>query len=384
MIGLRLSRRLAPVFCAALLAAAPAGAAEREPDDVNGLIAQARGEIARLRDALVAAENALSVEEARIEGAIQRGDREEDVLRRIEERRRRLALDRRALKLTGACEDAFDRLDSLVDVERATRCVEQDDVTADLVGQIDCGKLALRADRGQGVSVTGYVGEEAALAEIEGRFGPAAIASVEIKPWPICEALDTLTIPMNSDDRPKIAMLSRKSRIRYGESLAFQVTSPSFPAFLYLAYLQADGSVVNLTPRLGPIREQMRPNARLRFGDGRNGRRTFTASAPPGPEAIVAVAARSPIQELEALEIARDGQYWQGRPGGALIDRGRYLEILNESLKDRGAKNRGVDNSGESARRGKVRGLVRSFSRKPAGADREVSADVAYITIEAR
>ena len=91
------------------------------------------------------------------------------------------------------------------------------------------------------------------------------------------------------------------------------------PAFLYVVYIEDDGTVVNLRPRRGPLREQTQPTDKpLLFGDGREGRPTFRitglrstdeagqprAKGDPhrGHEAIIVIAARAPIQELEDEE----------------------------------------------------------------------------------
>lgn len=145
-----------------------------------------------------------------------------------------------------------------------------------------------------------------------------ASADVDLRPWPICEALLTLEEPLRRPGRPKVELVGGDRPLRVGDRFALQATSPDVPAFLYLVYVEDDGTVVNLAPRLGPMRRQLEPGTVLQFGDGQSGRPTFKVTRPKGldesgrprdkfdpergHEAVIAIAARAPIDELEALE----------------------------------------------------------------------------------
>ena len=130
----------------------------------------------------------------------------------------------------------------------------------------------------------------------------ANVDDVAVRPYPVCEALKTLGPLTRSPISPQIRMLGGRTDLRYGDSLAFEVLAPPVPSFLYLVYIDAEGTAVNLVPRQNVMRQQHLPGARQVFGDGGPGRLTFTASPPTGDEAIIAIAARSPIAALEALE----------------------------------------------------------------------------------
>jgi hypothetical protein len=105
--------------------------------------------------------------------------------------------------------------------------------------------------------------------------------------------------------------------LRVGEPFSFTVTPPDFPSFLYVFYIEDDGTVVNLAPRTSLIRRQTGANApALIFGDGKDGRPRYTVaplksddvagiprvSGERGHEAVVVIAARSPIKEFEDRE----------------------------------------------------------------------------------
>ena len=155
----------------------------------------------------------------------------------------------------------------------------------------------------------GFVESRAELDALRRRHNGETEFDVNVRPWPICEALTTLEEPMAALSRPLIEMIAPRGTYRNGDLIGFRVTSPNFHSYLYVVYLQADGTVVNLVPRRGPLRREVLPGKRFTFGDGRNGRQTFEAQPPSGAEAIFAIASRSPIEELEKLEDGKGGQF---------------------------------------------------------------------------
>lgn len=207
----------------------------------------------------------------------------------------------------------------------------------------------------------GYVSSKAELDALVARdaLAPSQIADIKVRPYPVCEAMKTLDPALQAPARPTVRLLDEREPVRIGESLAFEVVSPDFPAFLYVAYLDAEGTVTNLAPRRGPIRRQLPPRTRLVYGDGLHGRQTFTASPPTGDEAVIVVASRSPIFELEALERPGNGQFVMpalDKPGAAeTADDRYYLTRLRAGLNDR---------------------------PDPSALAREVSAAVLHVTIE--
>ena len=133
---------------------------------------------------------------------------------------------------------------------------------------------------------------------------------IAITPWPQCEALLTFGPLAAVTDRPKLATLDRQLSYRFGQSFGFTIETPDYPSFVYLIYLQADGKAVNLLPRNGPVRQQTGPRTVLRLGEPGSQGPHFRASDPSGYEVAVAIAARSPISELEELE-REGGRYYK-------------------------------------------------------------------------
>jgi len=171
------------------------------------------------------------------------------------------------------------------------------------IAQDDQCALVFQTSAQGGASYEGFVESETELAELREQYGNDAVARVAVRPWPVCEALLTLDGPLAASSRPTISVDGGSDKVKFGDVLGFSVTTPDFPSFLYVVYLQADGTVVNLVPRRGPIRRQFGPRTVLKFGDGKEGRQKFRVGAPAGAETIVAIAAP---QSAGAARGARD------------------------------------------------------------------------------
>jgi papain like protease len=163
---------------------------------------------------------------------------------------------------------------------------------------------------------------------------PVVENAVAVRPWPVCEAMLTLREPMLARSRPQVSVAgSRPAKdaaggrwlagdavaLKVGDTFSIGVTAPDVPTFLYAFYIEDDGNVVNLTPRRGPIRKQVKPGEQIVIGGGpQQGQPTFTATKPKGRldpgdpmrghESVVVIAARAPIQELEDRETPKDAE----------------------------------------------------------------------------
>jgi Domain of unknown function (DUF4384)/Papain family cysteine protease len=162
---------------------------------------------------------------------------------------------------------------------------------------LSCGKVA--AERYGGSTVlTGYVSSLSDL-DLVKRVAEnginTSLGNLIVAPWPQCEALQTLEKPLTEDDQPKITIGAEE--FRGGDTLRIEIKSPAQISYLYIAYIQADGSVVNLAQPTGLVPQPTLPNTTLIFGDGQAGRAKFTVGPPYGREMIVALASRSPLFE---------------------------------------------------------------------------------------
>ena len=158
---------------------------------------------------------------------------------------------------------------------------------------IGCGRLAIE-ERSDRKFVVGFVGSHDDLATVREAAARSKVGvEVELRPWPQCEALMTLEKPLAGSERPSISM--PKTVYRDPETLAFDVSMAAFQGYLHVAYLQADGSVVNLAQSNPLVLSTLPAGTSLRFGDGLEGRSRFTVGAPFGKEMIVALASKSPL-----------------------------------------------------------------------------------------
>lgn len=172
-----------------------------------------------------------------------------------------------------------------------------------------CGHIDVRASGGQSV-LTGYVATDDDLNRVRliaASVPRTSLGTVTVAPWPQCEALQTLEKPLVVADRPGID-IGGSSDLHGGDPLRIQVRSPSQISYLYVSYIQADGSVVHLVQPNALVPEPTLPNQTQVFGSGEGGKPKFTVGPPFGREMIIAIASRSPLFDhpLPAQQTERD------------------------------------------------------------------------------
>jgi hypothetical protein len=162
------------------------------------------------------------------------------------------------------------------------------------LAELECSQVRILEHSGRKTFV-GFVGKEDDLAVVRAAAKGADVAVV-VRPWPQCEALLTLDKPLSRSDRPNV-MIRRTSgdTLASGERLVLEVETPSFPSYLHIAYIQADGPVLNLVqPGVGSFTAHP-PRSKLVIGDGLTGGTQFKVSAPFGREMLIVLVSRSPI-----------------------------------------------------------------------------------------
>ncbi len=172
-----------------------------------------------------------------------------------------------------------------------------------------CGRVNVEARGNQSV-LSGYVATEDDLSlvkSIAAKVPQTSLGTVILAPWPQCEALQTLEKPLGVADRPTID-IGPKSELHSGDELRIQVRSPAQISYLYVSYIQADGSVVHLVQPNGLLPQPTLPRQTLVFGTGEEGKQKFTIGPPFGREMILAIASRSPLfdHELPAHQTERE------------------------------------------------------------------------------
>jgi Papain family cysteine protease len=163
-----------------------------------------------------------------------------------------------------------------------------------VLAELECSQVRI-LEHGGRKTFGGFVGKEDDLATVRAAAKGADVAVV-VRPWPQCEALLTLDKPLSRSDRPNV-MIRRTSgdTLALGERLVLEVETPSFPSYLHIAYMQADGTVLNLVqPGVGSFTAHP-PRSKVVIGAGLTEGTQFRVSAPFGREMLIVLASRSPI-----------------------------------------------------------------------------------------
>jgi hypothetical protein len=163
-----------------------------------------------------------------------------------------------------------------------------------------CGVVKAETQGGQTV-LSGYVASDDDLNRVKmiaASVPNVALGNVVVAPWPQCEALQTLEKPLSIIDRPSVD-IGPSATLHEGDLLKIQVRSPGQISYLYVSYIQADGSVVHLVQPNALVPQPTLPNQTLSFGGGEDGKPKFRVSAPYGREMIIAIASRSPLFDHE-------------------------------------------------------------------------------------
>jgi hypothetical protein len=175
--------------------------------------------------------------------------------------------------------------------------------------KLACARVSVRA-RGRQSVLSGYVASDEDLKlvkSIAAGLPGVSVGDVIVTPWPQCEALQTLEKPLALADRPTID-IGPRAELRNGDQLNIQIRAPSQISYVYVAYIQADGSVVELVQPTGVVPQPTLPGQTLVFGSGEQGKPKFTIGPPFGREMIIAIASRSPLfeHELPAMQTERE------------------------------------------------------------------------------
>ncbi len=157
--------------------------------------------------------------------------------------------------------------------------------------------------------VSGYVAtdedRQRLMTSIDGLEAPhAPLVKIDVEPWPACEVLGTFSEPLAS---PKGLTLSvDKNPLKNGNALRIELTTPKFPSYIYVSYIQADGQVVHLHRYSDNGGKPFSPNAHITLGD----RGEYVISGPTfGHEMLVAIASPKPLLVIDRPQTETDRQY---------------------------------------------------------------------------
>jgi hypothetical protein len=156
--------------------------------------------------------------------------------------------------------------------------------------------------------LTGFVGTDKELEKLRQQWtGYAEDFNVQVRPWPQCEVLLTLASAIGEKGSPRLSTKGTKERFIEGEEMVFELVTPPTPSFVYVTYVQADGSVLTLM-QPGSELAPSKSGETVIFGDGKSGSPRFKAAPPFGTEMVLAVASASPLFDgpLPKLQTERE------------------------------------------------------------------------------
>jgi hypothetical protein len=160
-----------------------------------------------------------------------------------------------------------------------------------------CSRLSFKREIQQTL-ISGFVGTKDELEQIRKSYsGSQYKIDVQLRPWPQCEVLMTLDKALTAVDGPVVKTHRSNVLFKAKEPIVFGVKTPARPSFIYISYIQADGSVMHLEQPSWPMTVPTLSRSDYNLGDGLEGRARFTASPPFGREMVVVLAAASPLFE---------------------------------------------------------------------------------------
>ena len=178
------------------------------------------------------------------------------------------------------------------------------------LNNLSCARVTVEKQGDQNV-LWGFVasnGDLAFVRRLAAAIPNTAIGKIGVAPWPQCEVLQTLETALGNQDAAQID-IGPSNRLHAGDTLRIAIQPPSQISFLYVSYIQADGSVVHLVQPAGIAPQPTLPGDTLVFGDGAQGRDLFTIDAPFGRELIIAITSRSPLFEQPLPDRMSEREY---------------------------------------------------------------------------
>jgi hypothetical protein len=168
---------------------------------------------------------------------------------------------------------------------------------ARIIADLRCARIDVARVHSAIVGVSGFVPsteDRARLAEALGKNGARLLTDLRIYPWPQCEALQTFASALAKADGLSIQITDARAHLTEGESMTVDITTPDFPSYLYVTYLQTSGDAVHLAQPVGLAPQRYPPHTTVRLGGGGT-QPTYRIGPPFGDEMIVVIASASPL-----------------------------------------------------------------------------------------
>lgn len=194
-------------------------------------------------------------------------------------------------------------------IESPLSSVELNQKLTQLIDGLECADLVGASSAPNNATLKGFVGKSADLERITLELEALRVkvnSDVKVHPWPQCETLLTFHDVLNRTNDLKLSVAGGNPAVlNEGDPLTIEVTTPNYPSYLYLTYLQANGDAVHLVYPQGRLPKPLAANTRLIFGQ----KPKFTIGAPFGDEMIVAVTSASPLFDTELPKSQTEREY---------------------------------------------------------------------------
>lgn len=221
-----------------------------------------------------------------------------------------------------------------------------------LLTGLECASVRSRLAEDGTLSLDGFVSKRQDLTRIRNEVTKIAAdakiqSDLSVQPWPFCEILAVLQplqpAGLPPEARPRLALNNVDQRYHTGEKLVVTATMGSaFEGYLYVDYIDSDGSVVHLLPSPRQTQNHILPGQQRVLGaldaTDASGDFVYEIQPPLGPGMVVAFASRQRLWEAPRPHVETTGEYipvlqtalqaWpSGQPQERLVSTHSAIEI---------------------------------------------------------
>ncbi len=183
-----------------------------------------------------------------------------------------------------------------------------------LSNEFSCATLSFSILADSSLEISGFVSSQsdhALLSENAAQYAsafPNIIDRVDILGWPFCQARQLLGSSAGAGNgSPIIRPLNHGTVYSGGEELQLELTAGLSGGYLYVDFLQHDGTVIHLLPFEGNIQNVLQANERITIGTGDI---RYELAAPYGTEMIYVIQTREPLFDEMRAEVEPADEYF--------------------------------------------------------------------------
>ncbi|MEJ2640453.1 MAG: DUF4384 domain-containing protein [Desulfosarcinaceae bacterium] len=223
---------------------------------------------------------------------------------------------------------------------------------AALLSGLECASVRSQLSVDGTLSLDGFVSSAEDLIRVRSEAsritGSAKLRTdLNVQPRPFCEILRVLqplqAVGLPAEAGPRLKLNNADQRYRTGEKLVVTAAMGSaFAGYLYVDYIDGDGSVVHLLPSLRQTQNHLLPGQQRVLGSldatDASGDFVYEIQPPLGPGMVVAFASRHRLWEAPRPQVETIGKYTpilqatlqarvSGEPQGGLVSTHTAIEI---------------------------------------------------------